>query len=121
MPGAALRLLSVVWLRRSSPSKALVRPWLGMRLWRSTLLEKETAHLMRPSATCWTAGGMGGIPVLKSSPLQSNWTAKLKQMSEGLLLGSVLEGVFNMAQVARYANAFKEGNASRTAGIASCI
>ena len=50
---------------------------------------------------------MPSIPVLQSSPLQSNWTAKLKQMSEGLLLSSVLEGVFNMAQVARYANAFK--------------
>ena len=51
--------------------------------------------------------GMPNIPVLQSSPLQSNWTAKLKQMSEGLLMGGAFEAVWGMAQIMRYSRAFR--------------
>ena len=52
--------------------------------------------------------GMPNIPVLQQHPLQSNWTAKLKQMSEGLLMGAAFEGVWGMAQIMRYSRAFRK-------------
>ena len=51
--------------------------------------------------------GDAKYPGSSEQPAAVELDSKAQQMSEGLLLSSVLEGVFNMAQVARYANAFR--------------
>ena len=54
--------------------------------------------------------GLPSLPFLQSDPLQSPLTAKAKQMVEGTLLGSVLDPVLDMVQVARYSRAFRKAS-----------
>ena len=56
------------------------------------------------------AMGAPNLPFLQSDPLQSSLMAKLKQMTEGLLIGAPMEAVLSLAQLSRYAKAWRKAS-----------
>ena len=54
--------------------------------------------------------GAPNLPFLQSDPLQSSLMAKLKQMTEGLLIGAPMEAVLSLAQLSRYAKAWRKAS-----------
>ena len=51
--------------------------------------------------------GLPNIPIFRTSLADTGLEAKLKQMGEGLIFNPVVEGVMNVARIARFSKAFK--------------
>ena len=54
--------------------------------------------------------GLPNIPIFRTSLADTGLEAKIKQMGEGLIFNPVVEGVMNVARIARFSKAFKNAD-----------
>jgi hypothetical protein len=54
--------------------------------------------------------GLPNIPIFRTSLADTGLEAKFKQMGEGLIFNPVVEGVMNVARIARFSKAFKNAD-----------
>ena len=115
--GAEGNLLTDAWRSTEAAVKSLTKTKLSFRSMGEALawdafvafnVAGEGDSLFDETFTDFLAqAGLPNLPFLQSDPLQSNITAKFKQMTEGLLIGAPMEAVLSLAQISRYAKAFR--------------
>lgn len=65
--------------------------------------------------------GLPNIPIFRTSLADTGLEAKFKQMGEGLIFNPVVEGVMNVARIARFSRAFKNAAPAERRAIAAAF
>lgn len=65
--------------------------------------------------------GLPNIPIFRTSLADTGLEAKFKQMGEGLIFNPIVEGVMNVARIARFSKAFKNAAPGERRAIAAAF